>query len=132
MPVASNTITRRRVVRQKVASPAIFVTEGNTMSFDCVIRDVSEMGAKLAIPPDRQIPELFLVIDMRTRMAYRSKLIWQTKGEIGVEYRKPALVAVRFSYLVKYENQHWRFFASAGRFSMTARCGQSARLPHSC
>jgi len=77
------------------------------MSFDCVIRDVSEMGAKLAIPPDRQIPELFLVIDMRTRMAYRSKLIWQTKGEIGVEYQSTMALTANLDRSLRFLNRLW-------------------------
>src|SRR6476620_404538 len=107
MSNASNQISRRRIARQKAALPAILVTLDNTASFDCVIRDVSEAGAKLAIPPRKQIPELFFVIDIRGRIAHRAKLIWQTKEEIGVQYQSTVALTTSLDRSLRFLNRLW-------------------------
>ena len=107
MSTETSQVNRRHALRQKAALPAILVALDNGMSLDCVIKDVSETGAKLAIPPSRQIPKLFFVIDVRTRMAHRAELIWQTKEEIGVQYQSTMALTASLDRSLRFLNRLW-------------------------
>ena len=107
MSTASDQANRRRILRRKVALPAILAAMDNGVSFDCLIRDLSETGAKLAVPPSEAIPEMFFIIDVRARTAHKATLIWQTKKEIGVQYQSTLALTIGLDRSLRFLNRLW-------------------------
>jgi hypothetical protein len=79
---------RRRVRRTKVYKCAKIAMNGSLR--DCVVRDLSAFGARLAFMSTSLIPDAFSLSfdDARTLRACR--VAWRSANEIGVEFREPA------------------------------------------
>jgi len=107
MSPPSSLVNRRQSLRQKAALPAILVTLDNSMALDCVIRDISESGAKLAVPPSRQIPEQFFLIDVRARTAHKATLAWRTEKEIGIQYQSTMALTASLDRSLRFLNRLW-------------------------
>lgn len=76
----SRTSQRRRTLK----GGKIVVNNGFS-TFDCVIRNLSDTGAKLAVASQIGIPELFqLALEDGRRLQCEVK--WRRDGEIGVKF----------------------------------------------
>jgi hypothetical protein len=71
---------RRRVLLGGVVSPT-----ADTPSFECMIRDISERGARL-FGRGRSFPAAFYLINIRNRTAHTARVIWTRGAEVGVAF----------------------------------------------
>lgn len=79
---------RRHQPRQRALKGALIVT-GHTGAYDCVVRNLSEDGAKLTLPSTIGIPDTFsLMLPAEQRMA-PARAIWRTGTEIGIAFAGP-------------------------------------------
>ena len=71
---------------------------GAWVTFDCVIRDVSDTGARLRLGSESTLlPEKFELVFVAEQLAYPAKLRWRRGTECGVEYLgPPRKMAARF------------------------------------
>ncbi len=53
----------------------------------CLLRDVSEFGARLKIGIDQHVPEEFLLALPHEGKAYRCKITWRKGPDIGVVFQ---------------------------------------------
>jgi hypothetical protein len=60
---------------------------------DCVVRDISSLGARLALISTASVPDRFdLTFDMaRTRR--RCRVIWRSPTQIGIEFQEASFRA---------------------------------------
>lgn len=83
----SQTISERRPRRRKsVLLPAVVTQAEGKQRFDCTIRDLSDSGARIAMPKGSLFAENFYLINIRDRMVCRARLIWQMEAEAGLAF----------------------------------------------
>jgi hypothetical protein len=56
--------------------------------FDCVIRDITDRGARIAIPQEQTFPPCFHLIRMRERVVHECAVVWMKDGEAGLSFLK--------------------------------------------
>lgn len=97
---------RRPRPRSRVLLSGLVVHGGGAYSFDCSIRNLSETGARLVMK-NPQFPSEFFLINVRDRVAYDCKIVWNKGGEVGVAFKAViALTTVADSPLA-YLKQLW-------------------------
>jgi len=53
---------------------------------DCVVRNMSDTGAKLAVTESAFVPREFELVVPKREAAYRAKIIWRQSDEVGIEF----------------------------------------------
>ncbi len=62
---------------------------------ECVVRDLSEGGARVEAPATVTVPEFFeLHIPLRNAV-YRAQIVWQHGQELGLQFAKPEAKGAR-------------------------------------
>jgi hypothetical protein len=76
---------RRKIVRSRVLKGAtIFL--GSSPMIDCVVRDVTNVGARLQIAKFIDVPDVFDLTLDGGRTIRSCKIAWRTLTEAGVEF----------------------------------------------
>jgi hypothetical protein len=79
---------RRKSKRRALGYGASVVSFDGTLKRECVIDDISAMGAKLRIEAPKEPPEEFvLLLSARGEAKRRCKIAWRDAQEIGVRFR---------------------------------------------
>jgi hypothetical protein len=96
---------RRPKPRSRVLLSGLIVYGDGAYSFDCSFRNLSETGARVMVGKNHQFPSEFFLINVRDRVAYDCRIVWNKGGEVGVAFKATiALSAVtdpRLAYLKK-------------------------------
>jgi hypothetical protein len=77
---------RRAVSRQKSFLQGRIFFNNRRTSFDCLIRDISEHGAKLKFSSTIATPDVVDLFIPNKEESYRAKVIWRNADEIGVVF----------------------------------------------
>ena len=87
MPVLQN----REHVRSRAFLGAKIVLDGGFSVFDCIVKDISEAGARLKVQNVVSIPETFklLISDGRS---YDATVKWRRIDSVGVRFSTPDIV----------------------------------------
>jgi PilZ domain-containing protein len=75
---------RREVSRQKSFLQGRIFFNNRRTSYDCLIRDFSEHGAKLKFSSTLATPDAVELFIPAKEESYRAKVIWRNSDEIGV------------------------------------------------
>ena len=78
---------RRPKPRSRVLLSGIIVHGDGAYSFDCSFRNLSETGARVSMGRNLQFPSEFFLINIRDRVAYDCKVVWNKGNEIGVTFK---------------------------------------------
>jgi len=78
---------RRPMRRNRVLLGGIISYADGKHSFDCAIRDVTDTGARVGVR-GHQFPSDFYLINIRDRLVYDAKVIWNGGSEVGVSFKK--------------------------------------------
>jgi hypothetical protein len=78
---------RRPKPRKRMLLSAIITYGGGNYSFECAIRDLSETGARVGVGK-HPFPSEFYLINIRDRVAYDAKVVWNDANNIGVTFKK--------------------------------------------
>jgi len=89
---------RRSRVRQKsFLQGRVFFNKGRS-SFDCLVRDFSELGAKLKVSENATLPEVVELYVPSKDETLRARVQWRTDDEVGVAFGEegeaPSIVLV--------------------------------------
>jgi hypothetical protein len=79
---------RRRVRRTKVYKCAKIAMDGSLR--DCVVRDISSLGARLALVSTCSIPDKFALTFDAAHTMRACRVAWRSATEIGVEFCEAA------------------------------------------
>ena len=69
------------------------VYNNRATTVDCLVRDLSGSGARLALSKGVALPEVFDLTIPHRETSYRCTLRWQRPGEVGVVFATPAAAA---------------------------------------
>ncbi|HLX17780.1 MAG TPA: PilZ domain-containing protein [Bradyrhizobium sp.] len=83
-------VDKRRAKRVEFYHEAIAIAADGTWSIKGQVEDISATGAKLhifeKINARMRTEEFFLALTLDGRVKRRSKMIWETKSSIGIEF----------------------------------------------
>jgi hypothetical protein len=97
-------LERRPKRRKRVLLPGVIACDSGAHGIDCTIRDLSQDGARIAMPANMQFPSTVYLINIRDRMVYEARVAWCGTAEAGLaivrtlalnEICDPALVFLR-------------------------------------
>ena len=78
---------RRRVPRNRVYKGATIVA--NASLHDCVVRDISSLGARIATVNAGSLPERLSLALNTADTARACRVAWRTSTQVGVEFCRP-------------------------------------------
>lgn len=76
---------RRSAPRRRTLKGAKIVINDGFSTFDCTVRNLSDLGANLRVPSIVGIPDSFRLI-MSDGQAFDCKAVWKRESEIGVSF----------------------------------------------
>lgn len=79
-------LRRSERVRTFLAGRIVF--HDGAYSYGCVVRDMSEGGARVEIPSARMLPRRFYFLTSREEVAYDAELVWRTRVMAGIKFRE--------------------------------------------
>lgn len=82
---ASKPHERRRGRRKLVLKHGQII--GDMVGIDCIIRDVSEAGARLRLASSTAVPATFLLLIKEDNVIVPVVRVWRNAHEIGVKFR---------------------------------------------
>lgn len=78
----------RRSVRVRTLFGGKIVFHDGAYTYDCIVRDMSEGGARVEIPEARMFPRRFYLLTSKDEIAYDCELVWRTRMMAGVKFRE--------------------------------------------
>jgi len=76
----------RNQIRKRVLKGAAVIQSITTSEISCVMRNQSEQGAELKVPPDTVVPNSFQLYVAVDGIAYECVVRWRRNDRIGVEF----------------------------------------------
>lgn len=83
----------RRESRQRVFLKGRIMYNNGASSLDCLVRDLSATGARLAMSETTTLPEAFDLYIAQKDKTYRATLRWRREDGVGVTFPEEARVA---------------------------------------
>ncbi len=77
---------RRPQRRTRVLLGALIVYHDGAQHFDCMMRDLTSVGARIALPRNQPMPSLVYLINMRDRTAHEAKVAWNSGKAAGLSF----------------------------------------------
>lgn len=81
---------KRSEPRKKTFMKGRILFNAGASSMDCLIRDLSEHGAKLELTDTAILPEVFDLYILHKDTTYRSHVRWRNGGHFGVTFNNSA------------------------------------------
>jgi hypothetical protein len=76
----------RSAARGRTFLAAKISWDDGAFSLDCVMRDLSESGARLRLPASRAVPTSFYLLEVRTGEIWEVQVAWRRYPDIGVTF----------------------------------------------
>jgi hypothetical protein len=77
----------RRKPRRQFHYNASVLLDGTSLPIACAISDISEIGARIVLQTERELPERFILLLTRSGEARRHcRLVWRNGLAAGVEF----------------------------------------------
>lgn len=100
-------VDRRPKARARVLLSGIVTHSDGAYSFDCSFRNLSETGARLVVQKNAQFPTEFFLINIRDRVAYDCKVVWNKGGEVGVTFKATVALSAITDPSLAYLKRLW-------------------------
>ncbi|HTV70114.1 MAG TPA: PilZ domain-containing protein [Rhizobiaceae bacterium] len=78
---------RRSGVRRRVLKGAVMIFNKGYSTFECVVRNESDGGARLSLAETFALPKTFTLTIMAEEEGRVVDIVWRSASEIGVRYR---------------------------------------------
>ena len=65
--------------------PATIVFDNGRARVPCLVRDLTEAGARLKVGPEAEVPELF-ELEIGTAAPRRTHVVWKADRQLGVAF----------------------------------------------
>jgi len=95
----------RRAVRTRTLFAGRIVFHDGAYSYECVVRDVSEGGARIEIPSAHLIPRRFYFLSSKEEIAHDCELVWRTRMMAGIKFRQSIQLATCKDPKLRYLRQ---------------------------
>lgn len=83
-------IERRQGFRSRVIYGGVIAFNGRASTIDCVVRNFSNLGARIELQHGAVLPEEFDLTIARKSRAFLARIVWRDAGNAGLAFRDPA------------------------------------------
>lgn len=59
---------------------------GDYFSIDCVVRDITDGGARVQVMTDQPVPDHIFLLELRSGIAYEAHVAWRRHPQIGLTF----------------------------------------------
>ena len=80
---------------------------GQGYSVDCVVRDMSDMGARLQLPVDLPIPDQVQLLELKSGIAFDARVVWRNYPMVGIAFIDQHLLGGEVSPSLRILKQIW-------------------------
>jgi hypothetical protein len=87
LPLPQN-VDARKFERKRVPLAAKLTDLKGHFVVDCTVRDISVVGAQVAIPNGKPIPDKVFLIDLKNRVAYMAHVPWWRPQSAGLAFQE--------------------------------------------
>ncbi|TXN32270.1 PilZ domain-containing protein [Methylobacterium sp. WL19] len=77
---------KRKEARQRTFLKGRIIFNNGASSMDCLVRDLSSIGARLALTETATLPEMFDLFIPQKERTYKANLRWRRADGIGVAF----------------------------------------------
>lgn len=88
----------RRELRQRTFLKGRIIFNNGASSMDCLVRDMSASGARLALSQSAILPDSFDLLIPAKEKTYRSSLCWRRSDGVGIVFADESTGAVQRSF----------------------------------
>ena len=78
----------RRSERERVFLAGRIVFHEGAYTYGCMVRDMSDGGARVEIPSARMLPRRLYFLTAKEEVAYDAELVWRTRLMAGIKFRE--------------------------------------------
>ena len=87
MPLPAN-VDARKFERRRAPMGAKLTDLKGQFVIDCTVRDISVVGAQVALPSGQPIPEKVFLVDLTNRVAYKCHVPWWRPQSAGLAFQE--------------------------------------------
>jgi hypothetical protein len=80
---------RRRQIRHRVIYGGVLAYNDRFSTMDCVVRNFTAWGAKIALPTNAILPDRLALTIRRKNREYAASIVWRSEREVGLEFIEP-------------------------------------------
>jgi hypothetical protein len=77
---------RRQHPRQRVLKGGLVLFNNDSSSVDCVVRDLTQAGARLALESAAFVPDCFNLLINQEQQLYPAQVAWRKSNNVGVRF----------------------------------------------
>lgn len=85
---------QRKTARMRVIYGGVLIFNNRSSTMDCVVRDFSAHGARVALNQNALLPDHLHLAVARKGREYAARLAWRSEGAAGLEFVEPASAAI--------------------------------------
>ncbi|AXS40720.1 PilZ domain-containing protein [Breoghania sp. L-A4] len=85
-----DTVEKRKLHRPRMLQGGKIVYGMNNLLIDCMIRDRTDMGARLKVAISADVPNQIRLFVTGDNALTPARIIWRSEREIGIEFTGPA------------------------------------------
>jgi hypothetical protein len=77
----------RKAIRRRLAQHAMLRTIAGRQINGCIVRDISDLGARLSVLGAAALPDNFdLILSSNGGVSRRCRVVWRGEKDVGVEF----------------------------------------------
>jgi hypothetical protein len=80
------TADKRNKQRQRVLKTGKIIFANGSFTVDCIIRNQSQIGARLQVPLSVAIPDRFTLIDTQSGLRKAARVVWRKGDGLGIQF----------------------------------------------
>jgi len=80
------TADKRNKQRQRVLKTGKIIFANGSFTVDCIIRNQSQIGARLQVPLSVAIPDRFTLLDAQSGLCRAARVVWRKGDELGIQF----------------------------------------------
>ena len=113
-------VERRALVRHKTLIEGRIYFNNRMTSMDCIVRDVTEKGARLQVSESVALPDAFEIYLPNKDEHFRAQAQWRKGDQLGVSWTPDSAFRHKSESSV-HLNKHWPI-ESRGSSARSSRC----------
>jgi hypothetical protein len=79
----------RRSTRLRTLYGGKIVFRDGSCSFNCLVRDMAEGGARIAVDPEQLVPRRFYLVTSKHSSAFDAEIVWRRGALLGLKLHNP-------------------------------------------
>lgn len=77
---------RRQTPRRRALLTGKLVTEDVALTIDCIIRNLTDMGAMVEMPSPHMVPNQIYLLQVKEGLAWDAEVVWRHGARLGLKF----------------------------------------------